>query len=55
VQPEPGAIAAAIERVLGDPALASSLAERGRALVERHRNRDHEIERLIGLYRRLAG
>jgi glycosyltransferase involved in cell wall biosynthesis len=55
VQPEPGEIAAAIERVLRDPALASSLSERGRALVERHRNRDRETDRLIHLYRRLAG
>lgn len=47
-------LASAMERLLGDPALASRMASNGRAVVERHRNREHELDRLIRVYDQLA-
>lgn len=51
---EADAVAAAIERVLTDPALAARLRAEGRALVERHRDRSAEMARLAGAYTALA-
>lgn len=50
-----GEIASALERLIEDRSLAESIARRGRALVEKHRSRASETQRLIELYRRLAG
>ena len=47
------AVADSILRVLRDEALAVSLAQHGRALVERHHRQSTEIDRLIGAYGRL--
>jgi glycosyltransferase involved in cell wall biosynthesis len=49
------AVAAAIERLLTEPQLASRLRAEGRALVEEHRDRDAEMARLAGTYAALAG
>jgi L-malate glycosyltransferase len=51
---ETGAVAAAVERLLTDPELAQRLSEQGRALVERHRDRRAEMDRLAAAYERLA-
>jgi glycosyltransferase involved in cell wall biosynthesis len=51
---EAGAVAEAIERVLGDRELAAKLSREGRALVEKHRDRDVEMERLARAYAALA-
>jgi glycosyltransferase involved in cell wall biosynthesis len=48
------AIAAAVERVLGDPALAARLAAEGRALAEREHDRERQMDRLAGMYHELA-
>lgn len=48
------AVAAAVERVLGDEALASRLASEGRALVERNRDRRIEMDRLTDALRSLV-
>jgi len=45
-----GQVATAIGRVLRDEALATSLAEHGRSLVERHHRRSTEIDRLVAAY-----
>lgn len=52
---EAGAVAAAIERLLSEPGLASRMRAEGRALVEEHRDRDAEMARLAGRYAALAG
>jgi glycosyltransferase involved in cell wall biosynthesis len=47
--------ALALERLLGDPALARQLATRGRSLVEREHDRRVHMDRLSALYDELAG
>jgi glycosyltransferase involved in cell wall biosynthesis len=49
-----GAIALAIDRVLGDRELAGALGRRGRLLAEAHRDRRAEMDRLADVYWRLA-
>ncbi len=51
---DPAAIAAALERVLTDPALARSLAERSLDAVRRHYRIDVVTDRYVDLYRELA-
>jgi glycosyltransferase involved in cell wall biosynthesis len=51
---EAAAVAEAIARVLTDGTLARRLAERGRDLAARHRDRDAELDRLAAVYRSLA-
>jgi glycosyltransferase involved in cell wall biosynthesis len=53
-RPEPQAVAASLERVLGDRDLAARLSAAGRELVERHHDRDAEMRRLADLYASLA-
>lgn len=48
------AVAAAIERSLTDPGLAARLRTEGRALVEAHRDRRVEMDRLARIYLELA-
>ncbi len=54
VPPEPGAVGAAIRRLLTDPGLASRIGGEARALVEAHRDQRAEMDRLSELYRRVA-
>jgi glycosyltransferase involved in cell wall biosynthesis len=54
VAPRPDAVVAAIDRLLSDAPLRRSIADHARALVEEHRNRDREMDRLERLYRELA-
>jgi L-malate glycosyltransferase len=49
-----GAVALAIDRVLGDRELAVALGRHGRLLVETHRDRRAEMDRLADIYRRLG-
>jgi glycosyltransferase involved in cell wall biosynthesis len=49
------AVADAIGRVLGDPAMAARLGAEGRALVEAHRDSRAEMDRLAAAYRELIG
>jgi len=49
------AVADAVQRILGEPDLAAMLAANGRALVERHRDRSVEMQRLSSVYSGLAG
>jgi glycosyltransferase involved in cell wall biosynthesis len=51
---EATSVAAATHRLLEDSSLAATVVTRARSLVERHRNRDHELDRLIEVYERLA-
>jgi glycosyltransferase involved in cell wall biosynthesis len=51
---EATAVAAAILRVLTEPGLRDRLAANGRALVERHLDREREMDRLAALYAELA-
>jgi glycosyltransferase involved in cell wall biosynthesis len=51
---EAGAVAEAIMRVLTEPGLQERLAGNGRALVERHLDREREMDRLAALYADLA-
>ena len=46
-----GALRAAVERILADPALAAGLAKHGRELVERHLSQRVQMDRLAALYR----
>lgn len=48
------ALAAAIERLLGDREYAAALGRRGRRLAETHRDRRAEMDRLADVYRRLG-
>jgi glycosyltransferase involved in cell wall biosynthesis len=48
------AVAAAIERLLNDSELAAGIAGHARSLVERHRDRERELDRLTDVYERLA-
>jgi glycosyltransferase involved in cell wall biosynthesis len=52
---EAEALAEALRRVLTDGGLASSLASRGRARVETDHDKALSTDRLIDLYRRVAG
>lgn len=52
---EPGAIAAAVLRTLGDPAAARAVAARAREDVQRIAFLPREVERVESLYRSLAG
>ena len=54
VSPEPEATAASLERVLTDQGLADRLRVEGRALVERHHDRNVEMNRLSDLYATVA-
>ncbi len=49
------ALAAAIERLLNDAALAASLGANGRSFVERYFDIRMQVERTAALYRELAG
>jgi glycosyltransferase involved in cell wall biosynthesis len=51
---DPARVADAIERVLTDPELSSRIQAGARALVERHRDRESELDRLAAVYDRLA-
>jgi glycosyltransferase involved in cell wall biosynthesis len=51
---EANAVAEAIVRVLTEPGLQDRLAANGRALVERHLDREREMDRLAALYAELA-
>jgi glycosyltransferase involved in cell wall biosynthesis len=55
VPAEAGAVAQAMIRLLTDPGLRQSITDRGRELVEEHRNAAREMDRLEQLYFRLAG
>jgi len=55
VRPEPGAVADALLRVIDDPGLSARLAGAARRLVVEHRSREHEMDRLEGVYAELAG
>jgi glycosyltransferase involved in cell wall biosynthesis len=44
----------AIARLLDDPEFAGGMAERARLLVERHRDRERELDRLVDIYERVA-
>jgi glycosyltransferase involved in cell wall biosynthesis len=46
-----GALAAALERLLRDPALADELGRNGRVAVERHYRWDRQLDALEGFYR----
>lgn len=54
VPPTEEAVAAAIERLVADPALRASISREARALVERKRDRDAELGRLEACYRDLV-
>lgn len=51
---EAGAVGTAIERLLLERPLADRIAANGRSLVERHRNRELELDRLTAVYERVA-
>jgi glycosyltransferase involved in cell wall biosynthesis len=51
---ETGAVADALRRLLSDRDLATGIAERGRALVERHHDRAAHMDRLAETYRGLT-
>jgi len=54
VKPAPESVAAAIELLLSDPGLRASIAEEARALVERRRDRNAELDRVEACYRDLV-
>jgi glycosyltransferase involved in cell wall biosynthesis len=47
-------LAAAMRRLLEQPSLAATMGDRARRLVEEHRNREHELQRLVAMYERVA-
>jgi glycosyltransferase involved in cell wall biosynthesis len=51
---DPAALAAAVLRLLGDPALAQALGRAGRRWVRERFSTEAKVQRLEGLYRRLA-
>lgn len=55
VNPQAGALALAVERLLRDEALRERITASARSLVEQHRDRNVELARLEGCYRELAG
>jgi len=52
---DPAAIAAAIDRIAGDPELAARLGANGRRAVEQHYNWRHEARKLMQFYDGLCG
>jgi glycosyltransferase involved in cell wall biosynthesis len=54
VAPEPGALAAAIERLMGDPALRLRLAAGARETAVRDFDLDRYVDELVGCYEELA-
>jgi len=52
---DPAAVAAAIDRLIEDPAEAAEMGRRGRALVEKSYNWDLESKALLRLYERVLG
>jgi len=54
VKPAAESVAAAIELLLSDPGLRASIAEEARALVERRRDRNAELDRIEACYRDLV-
>ena len=55
VRPDAVKLAAAIERVLADPALANQLGSRGRKFIEEHFDIERQVEQTASLYRGLLG
>jgi glycosyltransferase involved in cell wall biosynthesis len=51
----PAALAAAIDRLLGDPALASRLASQGRKFVQENFALERQIDQTAALYSELMG
>ena len=51
---DPAALAAAVLRLLADPAWGEALGQAGRARVEERFSTDAKVGRLEALYRRLA-
>ena len=51
----PAALAAAVIRLLGDPALAARLAAAGLEFVRKQGSADRMVEETLGVYRELAG
>jgi glycosyltransferase involved in cell wall biosynthesis len=47
-------LAAAMRRLLEQPSLGAAISGSARRLVEEHRNREHELQRLVELYERMA-
>lgn len=52
---EAGAVASALDTLLTDRATADAMRRNGRSLVERTRDQRVEMDRLVGIYERLAG
>ena len=48
------AVANAIQRMLDEPELADGITARARSLVEHHRDREVELDRLAAIYERVA-
>jgi glycosyltransferase involved in cell wall biosynthesis len=47
-------LAAAMRRLLEQPGLGAAMGDRARRLVAEHRNREHELQRLVEVYERVA-
>ena len=54
VPPDSGSVADAINRLLNEPELRRRIASGARRLVELHRDREAELDRLTGIYERVA-
>jgi glycosyltransferase involved in cell wall biosynthesis len=54
VDPNPDALESALVRLIRDDSLRSSLVASARQVVEQHRDRDQELERLETAYRELV-
>jgi len=52
---DPGALSAALNRLLGDPALRARMGQAGRERAERELSASVMVERLVGWYREIAG
>ncbi|HQU17251.1 MAG TPA: glycosyltransferase family 4 protein [Gammaproteobacteria bacterium] len=52
---DPGALAEAIERLAGDPALRARMGACGRRMVEAEFSEEHVVEQTLGLYRSVLG
>jgi glycosyltransferase involved in cell wall biosynthesis len=55
VAPDRAELAAGVERVLADPALANQLGSRGRKFVEMHFDIEKQVQQTASLYMRLLG
>jgi hypothetical protein len=55
VENDPASVAKAIRRLLGDPALAASLAERARRMVTERCSAQRMVEETIEVYRKVLG